>query len=78
VGANFREAKRARSKSEFLSKIGDCLKELDETPYWLELLTDSATVPPGKCAALRDECDQLLAILTKISKSTKKSLDANS
>ena len=38
VGANYREAQRARSKSEFISKIGDCLKELDETAYWLELI----------------------------------------
>ena len=38
VGANYREAKRSRSKVEFISKIGDCLKELDETYYWLELL----------------------------------------
>jgi four helix bundle protein len=31
VGANYREANRARSKVEFISKMGDCLKELDET-----------------------------------------------
>jgi len=33
VGANYREASRGRSKSEFISKIGDCLKEIDETEY---------------------------------------------
>ena len=38
VGANHREASRARSKAEFISKVGDCLKEADETAYWLELL----------------------------------------
>jgi four helix bundle protein len=38
VGANYREANRARSKAEFIAKIGDCLKEIDETCYWLELL----------------------------------------
>jgi four helix bundle protein len=68
VGANYREAHRARSKAEFISKLGDCLKELDETAYWLELLTDSAILPVKQVAALRDECDQLLAILTTISK----------
>jgi len=77
VGANFREAQRARSKPEFLAKIGDSLKELDETAYWLELLTDSGILPPAKLVALRDECDQLLAILTTISKNTKKSLQAS-
>lgn len=44
VGANYREANRARSKAEFISKIGDCLKEADETVYWLELLVDESVV----------------------------------
>src|SRR2546425_818543 len=35
VGANYREASRGRSKAEFISKIGDCLKEIEETEYWL-------------------------------------------
>lgn len=71
VGANYREANRARSKPEFIAKIGDCLKELDETAYWLELLAESSLVPKVKLAPLRDECDQLLAIFTTISKKTK-------
>src|SRR5258705_11530369 len=44
VGANYREASRGRSKAEFISKIGDCLKEIEETEYWLELLVDSGCV----------------------------------
>ena len=36
VGANYREANRARSKAEFIAKLGDSLKELDETSYWLD------------------------------------------
>lgn len=71
VGANYREAQRARSKAEFISKIGDCLKELDETAYWLDLLSESGIIQPAKIATLRDECDQLLAILTTISKRAK-------
>jgi len=38
VGANYREAARGRSKPEFAAKTGDCLKEIVETEYWLELL----------------------------------------
>ena len=45
VGANYREASRGRSKAEFTSKIGDCLKEIKEAEYWLELLVDSGCVP---------------------------------
>ena len=71
VGANYREAQRARSKPEFISKIGDCLKELDETAYWLELLTDSGIISTAKLASLIDECNQLLAIFTTISKKSK-------
>src|SRR6202050_1074359 len=48
VGANYREASRGRSKAEFISKIGDCLREIEETEYWLELLVDSRRVSSGK------------------------------
>jgi len=71
VGANYREAYRARSGAEFISKIGDCLKELEETAYWLELLVDSGTVSSKKMAALLQETNELLAIFTTISKKTK-------
>src|SRR5947209_16168345 len=71
VGANFREAHRARSDAEFLSKVGDCLKELEETCYWLELLVEGEIVPLNLLAALQDECNQLIAILTTISKKVK-------
>lgn len=72
VGANYREAQRARSTAEFIAKIGDCLKELDETSYWLELLVRSEIVAATKLASLRDESDQLLAIFTTISKNAKR------
>ena len=71
VGANFREAHRARSNAEFGAKVGDSLKQLEETSYWLELLTESKIVPTDKLSALQDECHQLLAILTSISKKLK-------
>jgi four helix bundle protein len=71
VGANYREASRARSKAEFISKIGDCLKEIEETEYWLELLVDSGCVFAVKMAALLDETRQLNAIFTTIDKNAK-------
>jgi four helix bundle protein len=71
VGANYREAQRARSTAEFIAKIGDCLKELDETAYWLELLVRAEIVPGSKLSALQDETNQLLAIFTTISKKAK-------
>jgi four helix bundle protein len=71
VGANYREASRSRSKSEFISKIGDCLKEIEETEYWLELLLDSGCVSETKMADLLDETRQLIAIFTTIDKRSK-------
>lgn len=71
VGANYREANRARSKAEFVAKMGDSLKELDETCYWLELLSESATVPPARLHDLLDESRQLMAIFITIIKRAK-------
>ena len=66
IGANYREAQRARSKAEFLAKVGDSLKEAEETTYWLELLTESGLVAQNQMAALLDESRQLTAILVTI------------
>ncbi|SRR5258707_4203262 len=71
VGANFREAHRARSDAEFVSKLGDCLKELEETCYWLDLLVEAEIVAADRLAALQGECNELIAILTTISKKVK-------
>jgi four helix bundle protein len=68
VGANYREAHRARSKAEFSSKIGDCLKEADETLYWLELLLEESFIPAKRLQPLANEANELVAILTTISK----------
>jgi four helix bundle protein len=74
VGANFREAHRSRSNAEFVSKVGDSLKELEETAYWLELLIESGAVAEQKLAALRDETSQLTTILTAIAKKVRSRL----
>ncbi len=74
VGANYREACRSRSDQEFVAKLGDCLKELDETHYWLELLAESDIVSAAKLTALQTEANEPLAIFTTISKSQKRKL----
>lgn len=71
AGANYREAHRARSKAEFVSKIGDCLKEADETLYWLELLQDENFVSARRLQPLMNENNEWLAILTTIAKRAK-------
>ena len=73
IGANYREANRARSKAEFIAKIGDCLKETDETCYWLELLGESGTISKKKLSDLLDESQQMMAIFITILKRAKSS-----
>jgi four helix bundle protein len=71
VGAHYREAHRARSTAEFISKLECGLQELDQTCYWLELLIESRIVPEGRLADLIDEANQLTAILVTCVKNTK-------
>jgi four helix bundle protein len=77
VGANYREAYRARSKAEFISKCGDSRRELEESAYWLELLIDGKIVPPKLLAALRQECDELIAIFVTILKRSKEPFETS-
>ena len=62
VGAQYREACRARSNAEFLSKMHQALQELDETAYWFELLVESGRVPQPKLVDLIREADELISI----------------
>lgn len=71
IGANYREAFRGRSRAEFIAKCGDCLREIEETAYWLELLVDSRIVPAAKLSSLRREVDELAAIFVTILKRSK-------
>ena len=71
IGANYREATRARSKAEFISKIGIVEQEADETPYWLELLEEGEIVRKDLISDLMHESDELIAIFTAIGRSSK-------
>lgn len=71
VGAHFREAERARSTAEFVSKVEVGLQELAETEYWLELLIEADILPPRRLTALRQEAVELTAILVTCVKKAK-------
>ena len=66
VGAHYREAQRAKSNADFISKIEGALQELDETSYWLELLVESEIVTKEKLEPLMKETDELIAIFVTI------------
>ncbi|HEY6243484.1 MAG TPA: four helix bundle protein [Pyrinomonadaceae bacterium] len=71
VGAHYREAQRAKSNADFISKIEGALQELDETTYWLELLADGNIVKASRLESLRQEAHELTAILVTIAKRVK-------
>jgi len=71
VGAHYREACRAKSNADFVNKLEGALQELEETGYWLELLGGAGIVSGEMLAALRQEAEELIAILVAIVKSTK-------
>jgi four helix bundle protein len=62
VAANYRAVCRARSRAEFLAKMGVVVEEADETVFWLELLVETGIVRPSRMAALLAEANELLAI----------------
>ena len=64
VAAHAREASRARSDSEFCSKLDGLLQEADETQLWLELLRDDCVIPDEIIHPLWSEADELMAIFT--------------
>ncbi len=66
IGANYREANRARSKADFLNKIKICESETNETMYWLEVIVDLKYPDMGKITPLMCEANELLALFTSI------------
>ena len=71
VGAHYREAMRARSVAEFISKVEGGLQELEETAYWLELLVESGIVTSAKLTNLLQEARELTAMLVASARTAK-------
>ena len=71
VAANYREASRARSQADFVSKIEQCAQEADETMLWLELLRDDCSITSEKLEQLWRESDELIAIFVTMAKNSK-------
>ena len=64
VGANYRSSCRARSRAEFISKLGIAEEEADESAYWLELLVEAGIVKPKLIENLLEEANELTAIIS--------------
>lgn len=77
VGANYRAACRAKSRRDFVAKMGIVEEEADETSYWIELLIDSGLINRERVVDLLKEADEILAMVVSSIK-TAKSLDSDS
>ncbi|MDA3927680.1 MAG: four helix bundle protein [Prolixibacteraceae bacterium] len=71
VGANYREANRARSKADFANKIKISESEASETVYWLELIEELTWIENIVLSSVLNEAKEILAIFSSISKSLK-------
>ena len=71
VGANYHIACRARSKAEFIAKLGIVLEECDECLFWLQLIIDAGLMPARRTQSLLQEADELTAIFTASAKTAR-------
>lgn len=71
IGANVFEGKYAQSRPDFSSKMNIALKEATETGYWLDLLHETKFINDEMFVSIEDDCNKIIAILTKIVKATK-------
>ena len=63
VGANYRAACRARSRADFVAKMGIVEEECDESLYWMDLLIESGLVPAARLEDLMGEADEILSMV---------------
>ena len=75
VGAHYREASRARSDAEFISKLEGGLQKLEESIYWMELIVESDVFPAEQLTDLIGEANELAAILVSCAKNAKATRD---
>jgi len=73
VGANYRAACRAKSKPDFVSKMGIVGEEADETMYWIELSIDAGIVKKSRVDSLLQEANEILSMTVSSIKTAKRS-----
>ena len=71
VAAHYREACRAKSDLDFISKLEGAQQELEESELWLELLSDSGVIKPRLIEPLREETNELIAIFVTMTRKVK-------
>jgi len=69
TAANYRAACKARSRKEFIAKLGIAEEEADETQFWLEMIMESGLIPAKRLQSLCQESREITAILAASRKS---------
>jgi len=72
VGANYRAATRARSRADFIAKLGIAEEECDETIYWMDMLIELKLISKHRTRELRSEAEQLLPIIVSSIKTARR------
>ena len=65
VAAAYRAVCRARSRADFIYKLGNAIEEADESALWLEILTEAEISAPAETEPLWKEADELVRILVR-------------
>ena len=76
VAANYRAACRARSRNEFLAKLGIVVEEADETMFWLELLSEAGIIGEESLIGLTAEANELVSIFSAAQLTVKRGLES--
>ncbi|MEK7580046.1 MAG: four helix bundle protein [Patescibacteria group bacterium] len=70
VGANYRAVCRARSRAEFISKLGVVIEEADESAFWLEIIIEIGMIKRETIEPLLQETNEIVAIMVSSRKSS--------
>lgn len=77
IGANIKESECAQSKADFNAKLYIAFKEANETEYWLELLHESDYLPHDAFESIYSDCNEIIKILSSITKTLKDGKNPN-
>lgn len=72
VAANYRSACRARTKAEFIAKIGVVIEEADESAFWLEIILEGKLFQHTEVESIRQEAEELTRIMSKSRETARK------
>jgi four helix bundle protein len=75
VGANYRAVCRARTRKDFINKLGVVIEEADESAFWLEVIAEGKVLDPRTIDPLLQEANELVAIFTAARKTARRRPD---